>query len=387
MFPKVSTLQRGLTLIDSLVGMAVGLVVALIIAQVMAAFEGQKRTTTSTSDTIESGDVALYMVEREVRMAGYGINTASLFGCRVEANDNTQGGAVPNLAFNLVPITITQGAAGAPDTVAVLYGSNDGFGNASLFNPSSATQVIALNRGGVFLGDLLVLSGTGTDGNLATPPANGVVCMLAEATVLPTAAGQTDIITFNGTNYLNAAGVMTTPTHNPGAAIGVTITGTGSMLDMGPSPRWVTYSVTTSADGNHYSLQAAERFSNTTATVADDIINLQAQYGLDNGANNGTLSHAVYNADDGIIDEFVDTLPATPTATDYSRVMAVRVALLARSKQVEKPNPTTGLCTTTTAAPTWGGGTAFVMAGANWGCYHYRVFETTVPLRNVIWKQ
>jgi len=50
-------------------------------------------------------------------------------------------------------------------------------------------------------------------------------------------------------------------------------------------------------------------------------------------------------------------------------------------------NPATGLCTTTTVKPTWGGGTAFVINTPNWGCYHYRVFETTIPMRNVIWKQ
>jgi len=80
-------------------------------------------------------------------------------------------------------------------------------------------------------------------------------------------------------------------------------------------------------------------------------------------------------------------MPAAPTAADWSRVLAVRVALLARGKIKEKRDPATNTCTTTTAAPTWGGGTAFIINTPDWGCYHYRVFETTIPLRNVIWKQ
>jgi type IV pilus assembly protein PilW len=67
----------------------------------------------------------------------------------------------------------------------------------------------------------------------------------------------------------------------------------------------------------------------------------------------------------------------------------VRVALLARSQQYEKLK-------VTTTAPSWTGG-SFTMsdlggtadtnpAGAtNWRNYRYRVYEKTIPLRNVIW--
>ena len=56
-----------------------------------------------------------------------------------------------------------------------------------------------------------------------------------------------------------------------------------------------------------------------------------------------------------------------------------------------------GACDTTTAAPTWSG-TAFgvapfgfqtsldLSADANWQCYRYKAFETSIPLRNWIWK-
>jgi type IV pilus assembly protein PilW len=38
------------------------------------------------------------------------------------------------------------------------------------------------------------------------------------------------------------------------------------------------------------------------------------------------------------------------------------------------------------AFPAWSGGTFDLSADPNWQCYRYRVFETTVPLRNWIWK-
>jgi type IV pilus assembly protein PilW len=81
-------------------------------------------------------------------------------------------------------------------------------------------------------------------------------------------------------------------------------------------------------------------------------------------------------------------MPVGATATDWSRVLALRIALVARSNLAERPDATTGLCTTTTVDPlTWTGGTLTISADPNWKCYRYRVFETTVPLRNMIWLQ
>jgi type IV pilus assembly protein PilW len=383
-----SALQRGISLIEGLVGLVIGLLGVLIISQVLAAFEGQKRTTTSATDSIESGDVALYLLEREIRMAGYGMNSSEYFGCQVEANDSTRGGAAPNIAFPLVPVTITQGAAGAPDSITLFYGNSDGYGNGAAFNAGGATNLVALNRAGIFVGDLVIAAAPGSDANLGGPPAGGNVCQLMEVTQLPTASGQGDLVYYDQSSYVNSAGTAVAPTHNPAGGMGVTFSATGTLLDMGSSPRGVTYSIVVSADGNHYQMQSADKFVNQTAAVADDVIDMQAQYGLDTGVNNGTVSHASYVAADGIVDEFVDTMPAaSPTAAQWAEVLAIRVAILSRGKIKEKYAAGTHTCTTTTAVPTWGSGTAFVITTPDWGCYHYRVFQTTIPLRNVIWKQ
>ena len=103
---------------------------------------------------------------------------------------------------------------------------------------------------------------------------------------------------------------------------------------------------------------------------------LKAQYGKDTN-------------DDGQVDSFDSTQPTT--SAEWAQIVAVRVAVVARSSLMEKPNATTGLCDTTTAAsvnmPTWSGGTFDLSANADWQCYRYKTFETTVPLRNMIWKQ
>ena len=114
----------------------------------------------------------------------------------------------------------------------------------------------------------------------------------------------------------------------------------------------------------------------TFVVIADGIVLMKAEYGTD--ANS-----------DGVVDstEWSFSAPASPL-----QVLAVRMAIVARSAQPEKPNPATGVCATTTISPTWAGGTLDLSgnrglaASDDWKCYRYKVFQTTVPLRNVIWR-
>jgi type IV pilus assembly protein PilW len=151
-------------------------------------------------------------------------------------------------------------------------------------------------------------------------------------------------------------------------------------------------------------------------TIADNIVQMRVAYGLDDGVNNGSVSiGAGYTACDGIVDRFVDAatfnaiaaLPACATAlqTKWQLLIAMRVAVVARSALAEKPTGINGTnCDATTDGtegvsvpdqrPTWTGGIIDVSASGdpnaasllNWKCYRYKVFETTIPLRNWIWR-
>jgi type IV pilus assembly protein PilW len=84
---------------------------------------------------------------------------------------------------------------------------------------------------------------------------------------------------------------------------------------------------------------------------------------------------------------------------DVQRIKAIRVALIVRSGEYEKPEPGQN-CTTTTnppaiptnppAIPQFPGttlNTTFDTTNwpADWQCYRYKVYETIIPLRNAIW--
>jgi type IV pilus assembly protein PilW len=108
------------------------------------------------------------------------------------------------------------------------------------------------------------------------------------------------------------------------------------------------------------------------STVAEGVVHLRAQYGVDDGA--AGAGGAI--AGDGIISpsEWKSTAP-----DNWSQVLAVRFALLARSGLLEKSAVTTG-------TPTWAGGTFDMGAMASdWRNYRYRVYESTVAMRNMIW--
>jgi type IV pilus assembly protein PilW len=71
----------------------------------------------------------------------------------------------------------------------------------------------------------------------------------------------------------------------------------------------------------------------------------------------------------------------------WAGIIGIRFAIVSRSMTPERPDPVTGNCTATTADPQWlaTGRPLDVKADPLWQCYRYRVFEITVPARNLMW--
>src|SRR5215831_15125854 len=63
----------GFTLVETMVAIVIGLLVTFIIMQVYAVSEGEKRTVTYGADAQSDSAVALYLIERDLRQAGYGL--------------------------------------------------------------------------------------------------------------------------------------------------------------------------------------------------------------------------------------------------------------------------------------------------------------------------
>lgn len=379
MFPRSRPPRRaGFTLVEVLVGVAIALIGMIMMFQSMATWEARKRTTSSGSDAQVSGSIGMFSLERDLKLGGYGFGNAAAMGCTVSAYDSTR--TAPGLfSFTMSPILITNGVGGAPDTVAVLYGSGTTMSSAQTFSNLSTTTIKLNNRTGLQNGDLLIAADSGN-----------LVCGLFEVTGSANADGLTvDVGNGAYTNYVNNQNVSAqtalsatalallqakfhnntgTARFNNATAKGVGTS--GAAFNMGTSPRLNTWQITNS----RFLTFTNNLVNQATATeVADGIVNLQAEYGID--TNN-----------DGIVDS-TEWSAAAPAV--WAQLRSVRVALLARSQQFENTPVTAN-------APTWAGG-AFVMTNLDgtadtnpgtpndWRRYRYRVFETVIPLRNLLW--
>jgi type IV pilus assembly protein PilW len=375
--------QLGFTLVEIMVGMLIGLIGIIVIFQVFQVSESRKRTTTAGSDAQIAGSVAMFSLERDLRLGGFGFGAAasasggSLMGCNVNVYDNANPAA--NFILRLAPVVITDGVAGAPDSITVLWGSSLTFSNFETFTTTTDTSKLLKFRNGIDRGDLAVVGGA-----LTTAPQG---CHLIQVTDNTNADQRTINHAAGGYTSKDGTTPLVTRYNNP-AGPGMTFAGTNDYLfNLGPYPRANKWSVRngklTLEDLLHYvDLNPADG-QNDWIEVADGVLDLQAQYGYDANL-------------DGQIADNEWTVVTPPTNADWAKVRAVRVAILARSGEYEKGY--------TAANPVWGCGngiscTNFVMtnldgsAGStvptdptvDWRHYRYRIYETVIPFRNVIW--
>src|SRR5512135_548172 len=364
--------QLGMSLVEVVVAVAIGLIGILIITQAYLTSDRFNRSTMGEGSAQTNGTIALFTIEREVRQAGYGIADSRSLGCTInwyyDPNYSANlGGTLPNLT--LAPVVITQ-TPGAPDSISVMYSSEAtrlAAGTLTKTMPAPSSELDVDGTYGYSIGDkILLVSNT-------TP----TVCTLEQITTLQPSAAKMQHNP-GGTAPYNPSGGGLFPAYGKDSLV----------FDMG-NPIVHTYQI---GNGN---LQLADTMliagGGTPTDVVADIIDLRAQYGKDNGVNNGTVSNTIYAANNGIIDSFDNTQPAT--AAEWTQVLAVRVAVLARINNYEKPSVSGGNCDATTVMPTWSGSATDPFTAINIAsvtsqdrCFRYRVFETTVPLRNMIWR-
>jgi type IV pilus assembly protein PilW len=408
--------EHGFSMVELLVAMLIGLIGMIIIFQVFEVSESIKRSTTSGGDAQQNGVIALYSMERDFKNAGMGFNDTGFVGCNIIGYDNKR--ATPNfppagVTMKLAPVFITSGAATtAPDQIAVLYGSQpQAAGSVTLASDMTAStdDLFVQNPFGYKPGDLLLLD----------EPNSGKNCSIMEFNRIGTSSNQ---LKHDNNSYLSGA-VTRTPRFNAPGGLGVFYAGTGTanvsrvfnlgnlyaLPPGGTAPTYLpVYNFYALANG---SLTVASQFQvdngqPAVTSVADNIVHMRALYGLDDGINDGvTVTYNVGAAvkGDGIVDRYVDAATFNALApVPWANLIAVRIAVVSRSASPEKPSSgkLSDPCDATTSEPQWTGTpwaaglnyktrldvSSSVAAPDDWKCYRYRVFETTIPLRNWIWK-
>lgn len=328
--------QKGFTLIELMVGMVLGLLASLAIFTAVSSFEAQRRVTAAGADMQQNGLLALYFLEQDLRMAGFGLIDAS-----------TTPGSLPCIKLNgvsIAPVSVVEGGTGSDtitthrldsDTGGIVTGGQAAMLTSPLASLTSSISSITVDTTqAIHLNDYLLIPDAANN------------CTQLKAVSLPTV-------------YAVIPGTTTPPP------------ATSTIINLGPTAAAIPaqqYRISANSDLEH-STDGGANWS----TVESNIVNMQVQYGI---ATAGSQSVACWT--DATGSACGGSNWANPPAADIARIKAIRVAIVARSSQRAAAG-------TTTVAPTWFGGAIDLSADANWQSYRYKVYQTIIPIRNVIW--
>lgn len=371
--PRPLPAPRGFTLVEMMVAMVVGLLTTLLIAQALIQGEGQRRTTLGGQDAQTHGALALHELQRGLMSAGYGlVSTIEALGCEVRARHES---AAADQTWTLTPVEIIPGAGSAPDRLRILNSDNARYAvpiKVAVDHPRTAANFFVDTTLSVAPGDLMVA--------VPLPWSATRWCSAFNVTQVGS-GGTTQIIHNPGLNgpWNQAGGQTIFPAEGYPAFVPGSPPRGSILLNLG---RLLVreYHV---AGGE---LRLDEFDSSLGPTRRDeathpDIVQLQALYGKDSDG-------------DRVVDRYDDVSPTT--AAGWQQVLAVRVALVARSPQAERED-------VTAASPAWNLGAGVTVPGSQdcsgsrcltldlsglpsgWQRHRYKVYDTVVPLRNRIW--
>lgn len=359
----------GFSLVELMVGMVIALIASLAIVQVFSTFEDQKRSTTAGSEAQENGLIALSELEQSIHNAGAGLINAATFDCSTTYTyldtGGGSGGAIPQ--FSLVPVSITDGGTTGSDTITVRIGSNliGAVPTTISKDMPQESSIFYVNNPGVFkVGDLDMVIGGGK-------------CTVQNVTAVLMASGKIQ--------------------HNPGNSAP-----NNPPASVQHSQNWPAYTTGSkvlsigvitankySVSNNKLQLDSVNINSNVqspSVVMSKDIVSLQAQYGVAAATPAGAQN----------VSSWVNATGswAAPSNADVKRIKAVRIVLVARSGKKESTNVTS---TCTNNAGTNNGPCAWqdsasdhaplidLSSDPDWQKYRYKVYQTVIPLRNVIW--
>lgn len=355
--------ERGLSLIELLVSIGIAMLSFIIIVQFVSNASKQKQLAGASSDAQNEGQISMFYMERDIRPAGYGmLDNPAMIGCTINGY-NANAGA--NFTLNLLPFKINAGAtANISDSITITAGSADV--NATAYKLSSATNGSAAslkldNRYGFQPGDLFLMFNP----TVSTSGTGNPDCTLGEVTNIPGAGQSSNLIKNTGT-YTNSQGTTQKATYNKPGGIGIGYPAGSTVYNLGSLPKSITYTT------NGTILNRVDNFTKNTTEMTDNVYLLKAYYIKDTDLN-------------GVVDTIDKIDPVTNS--DWVKIIGVKIALVMKTTKAES-DPTTSI--TLFPAETLPNGTqvpavtiAVPLADQN---FRYKVHHTSVPLRNLLWK-
>ena len=369
--------SRGVSLIEILVGIVIGLIGMLVIFQTISAWDARTRVSTSSGDAQIAGSLAMFNLERDLRLAGMGFGTAGAAGAGLHRQRLRQQRERWRREFHAPtgqhrrrrPDGRARHHRGVLRQLAFLRASCSSFPA-----PPRNQLTAAPSKYGFKRGDVAVITDTANN------------CRLLQITDDP--VGDDYTLVFATGNYTDFYTNALTPVRWNSAAASMPAISAGNLYNLGPAPRDDLWSV----DPDHRRrLRYVNSMDATNPAqffgVAEGVIDLKAQYGYD------------ADGDKQITDAEWTKVPPV----DWTRVRAIRVALLVRGRDYAAPPASDPEAPNFISAQrrrtlTERGTSPMKNVDGtpdsdvrpspnNWRYYRYRVYEKVIPLRNMIWGQ
>jgi type IV pilus assembly protein PilW len=385
--------QRGMTLIELMVALAIGLGVVLAITSLLITGENHKRVTTSTNDAEQTGAYVFYALDRALRSAG------SAF---VESAYPTDRGVL-GCRLNVASILPRTSAFPAPFATAFLAGATNTLRVAPLLiarrQSDDGKSDVLVSMGGSGAGGGVSRQVTGT-GGANTLVLDSTVAFNNNDMALVSQSGTTDCLleqvgaingsalTVSGTQYYTAGATTSLATLASSTSSYVSPIGNAAANNV----QFQLFGVSANRTLYSYDLLQNLRLmqgvgGDVAQAIADGVDQMNAIYGID------TNGDGIQDTWAGPGDAGYDINTVMTTAATMRKIVSVRVALVLRGQYYEK-NIVAGALTpvspptlTVFSGLTNLGGTSLqqtINLSATDQQYRYRVFEFTIPLRNML---
>ena len=342
--------ERGVGLIEVMVGIVIGMLIVLMIFQVYLVTEGQKRTITSSNDAQENASYGLFLLGQDLAGAGNVISasTAALSGCAM---------------LRPIPVVIARGRHGLaiPTRVTVFFG-----GSGSLSTPTPLLNNAAVNTSppGVYQ----VAGPVAFSPNDVIAAVQGTNCTLSTIN-----AGRGHGRADDPASQRSAHTLTATPGNNNTATYNAT---SGIAHQSGSRGQVRSDSVFRRSGQQHPDdpEPAARRACGDSR---------RQQCRQSEGAVRSRHRQRRRCGYLAVSDrQLVIGQPSAAAAATWQQIQAVRVAIVTRSDKYETdavtPGPLGMFCTPAPCAVS-------MTLTADQQHYRYKVLETIVPLRNAVW--
>jgi type IV pilus assembly protein PilW len=380
---RAAARQRGASIVETMVGILIGLIVVAVIYNTLIVAEGFRRSTLGVSDAQVTGQLAQFVLGRELANAGNGVMSGEGVDVLANCTDATLR-PMPALIENNVAADTPTGATVQNDRLTVFYSTAQ-----RIVHPvrvEDPVQVAATDP-------ITVASPNGfriNDWFIATDRAGNCTLGLVTAVTQPGPL-------YDPWPPAAAGGFVALAFTKKAGANFAYPTGSSRVLNLGQNMTRTTYSI------NKGKLQLDTTDDNpglaaaVTAPLAQNVVLLKAQYGVD--TDNDQIADCWTPADDsntcGAVDfsksVFTGAAPADMAAR-IRAIKAIRVAVVVRSEDQAKADAANATLVNQSA---W----LFNCPANDATCqsriqldntvlrdyFRYRIYEATIPLRNSIW--